>query len=505
MNAKSLALLFTLIPLAASAGYREALEEVDSYSPPAWLSVQPQAEAAASPQTRTRLAEGEYAPPPAAAPFFTPDENFLAALKGVFDDETSLLAHLGARLDPGELRVIALKRSPRILAALADAQSARDSMGIARSLSETLRAYGPFTDSSMPGVGALMKEGDSYPFPGVASLRASVAAIEARLADEKAQGEVASVLSELSALWWKLRFVAYAASIGEERLALLRSLEQSAGARYASGEGMMGELAMIRSEVEMAREELVSLARERRAMEDSLLSLLALPGGAPLASPERGVKPPEVGADVARLAAAARESNRDIAQMRLDVTRMETMVAMGEAMNYAQPDLGGTLFENRTAAQVGTMAMEPAFNATPAASEGEGAPRRAQSAQEYGYLAQTKKRLAGAKSALAAEEYATDAMVREAWTGWDEGRRSRILYRERVGEYARLALDTTLSAYRTGNVTFPMVLAAYRSWLEAVTAAEEAATRMGMSAAELEKLIGTSPLPTEARGMENTK
>lgn len=496
-------LFLLLAPLTAMASYDDSMGEFNSYAPPAWL-LSPPAKPA---QARAPAAALNIPDPvvPQTPPFLTPDPARLVELAGVAKIDEATAALLVKTLELADLELLALLRSPRIRAAQDEASATLENLGIARSLSETLNAYGALTDSAMPPVGAVMKEPDSYPYPGVAALRGTVAALESAVSQEKVEAEKAAVLTEVRRAWWELRYLVEAKRISEASLTFLKAIEQAAGSRYETGMGGLGEVASISAEVEKTREELITLSAMRRAREDSLLSMLALPAGLILAEPDARTSPPPSIPEVKLLQASARKANPGLRAMRRDLTRMEAMIAMNEAMSFAPYDQGTTAFDNNLTVRVGSGAMEPAFATSPPSSEGTGAPSRAWFSAEAGFIKQTKVRLVAAKKSLEAEEFATDAMVSDLWTSYDQAKRQESLFRERVKEFARLAFESNLGVYQSGQGSFTMVVENYRSWLEASLGIAKNLSDMGIYQAQLEKLTGKSPLSQKAEGLEQGK
>lgn len=489
--------LAALLPATVLAGYDEAKKAFDGYAPPAWLTQSPEvaAQPAKAPAAPVVLEDSSKI---VAPEFFTPDSAKTGELAIIAGDASRVAALLAERLALPEVEILALARNPEIAAAKAEVAARRVGFSIAASLSETLRAYEAYTSSSMGEVGGLMKEPSGYPYPGVATLRGAVIKADVAQGEEKVEEAKARVLAKARAAFHELSYLVGALAIEERRLDLLGTLVSVAETRYSTGQGMLSEVPMLKSEIEKSREMLVTLAGERGMRESALLSLLALAQSSKLAAPSLFDGAVEIPA-LPELLALARERNQAYRAMKSDTLRMESMVTMGEAMSFGRPGDTTTALEvNPTALSASSSGMGGAAGASlaPTAAQGVANPKGATFSAGADYQLQTKRRLAAAQKALEGEANALDAMVYEAWFKFDKASREEALYRDRVSEYAKLAFEINSSAYRNGAAEFTQVFASYREWLDAALAAEKSRSEKLAALAELETLVGVSPLGT---------
>lgn len=486
--------LLSLVSPQAFAGYDDSSKEFEDYAPPAWLFEA--APATSSPAVPVPVPRVEAAPlaSPEVRPFFTPDEAGFKLLTGLAKDGQALEKRLAEKTSLKDLEILALSGNPLLAAKAREVEAARNSLSITRALNENLKSYQSYTASSMPEAGGVMKEPASYPYPGVGSLRSNVALLEEARAREELEAAKAEILTKVRLAYWELAYVEKAAETVAKTLAVMENLASAVGSRYSAGEGMLGEVAAMKIEIEKMREEEVSLGLERKMWEANLSALLALPASTGFGPVDGVAAPPANLPGLEVLRAAARSENLGVRSMKRNIARMEEMLSMSEAMTFARPEQGLSTFDNNPAAQAGSMAMEDAFPLSATASEGVGTPKRVGFSADNAYVIQTRNRLAAERELLKAEEFTLDGMVREAWTGFDAARRGEALYRERVGALAEFAFDAGVRTYQAGTASFSFVLDSYRVWLGASLERERNYAQMGKAAAELEKLTGRSPL-----------
>lgn len=488
-----LASLLLIYATGAHAGYAEAKKEFDLYAPPAaWRhAVETENARAAVPPS-----EADRSPVnvPATESFLVPDPALLQTLSGAAEDAGTAKKIIAERLVLADLETLTLLRNPAIRSAEEKLKAAREAISITRSLNETLKAYNSFTSGSMPDAGAVMGDPPSYPYPGAAALRGEIALLEVRKAMEELEGAKAGAVTEIRKAYWEMRYHRAAWLTAEKALLLIRNLTAAAEARYRAGQGSLSEVARLKAKVEEAANTLADLSEERRPWIAKFASLLGLPADVALAYPDMELKPPALTPGAAALTASAREGNRELRAMRLDIARMETMVAMAGLMTYERPESGLSAVNDKPALTLGAAAMAKPFETSAKAGELTGTPKRPAFSYDNAYIAQTMRVLAGAREELAAREWEQEAAIRGFIYQHSAARRAEVLYRERVAELASVAFDTDLAKYQTGELTLPMVLDSFNQWLDAVLTAERKRTEMGIAAAELEKINGRSPV-----------
>ncbi len=500
-------LALALVATPALAGYRDVAQRIEAYEPSALFRAYaaPAAEAPTpalvvdddfKAQVSRVLAAGArwqaaLEEPGAGERFLRPEPARLARLA----DPAQAAAAVAGPMELEDLEALALLRSPRVQAAESNLRAAAEAYGQVANLDEILRQYAAFTEAVMTGVGGMGGEPAAarFPFPGTLALKGQVAGQEAALARERLEEARAAAVTEVRAIYWELRYVDAARTITRSMLDLLGQLDSAAAARYQAGGASFQDVLRVRIELEKTREELATLAEERRTLEARLRAALELPPDAAVGpSAPRGPAGPVPGPEA--LARLARERRQELRAMRAEVGKMERMLEMAETMVLPPYTLNLSLFEDRAVTQVGTMPMEPTFATGVAAAEGAGLPRMPWYGANDAYLRETRQRLEAARRELRAAEAEAAWMVRETWFRLDRARREADLYGARVTELAKLAREAAARGYQTGAVAFADAIDSYREWLDAVLATERRTADLGVARAELERVVGTTEL-----------
>uniref|UniRef100_UPI0035B0E68D TolC family protein n=1 Tax=Zoogloea sp. TaxID=49181 RepID=UPI0035B0E68D len=125
------------------------------------------------------------------------------------------------------------------------------------------------------------------PWLGKRDLKREIAALDAQGADGRASGTWVELATRIKAAYAQLQYVHRNAQLTGEVLDLMTRLAQIAQVRYAGG--LAAQQDVIRAQVEQTgmRSELIALDNERTQLQARLNTLLARPGAAPLAAPER--------------------------------------------------------------------------------------------------------------------------------------------------------------------------------------------------------------------------
>jgi outer membrane protein TolC len=89
-------------------------------------------------------------------------------------------------------------------------------------------------------------------------------------------------------------------------------------------------------------------------------------------------------------------------------------------------------------------------------------------------------------------EASTVNKVRSGWFEMDRARREISLFKNKVVNLSKSALDVTTRGYESGSVPFADVIAAHTIWLDANLSLANQQSRLGVAWAELEQVVGTS-------------
>jgi hypothetical protein len=510
--------------LPAQAGYPELAREIEGYRPPAlYRSVLTPANAPAPApaaashddfevQARTlRELKGRWeaalAEPTADNAFLVPDPERLARLKGAAADDAAAGAALADGFSLADLETLALLRNPAIASKARDLRAAIEGYSQAENLDTILRRYAGLAASLMTGVGPMdspeAMSRTRFPFPGVLALKGQVVTQEATAARENLEAARRKAVTAVDRAYRELRYADAAVQTTRSMLDLLDDLKSSASARYAAGATSFQDVLKIGIEREKAKEELATLAGERKNAEAAIREALALPpsvrvgvpavaeDGAPFALPP-----------VETLQALALESRQELRAMRAMAGRMERMLLMQETMAYPGFTLDLSRYDRDEASRVGAGAMGAGrenFPSTTSSSVGEGLPKAPEYGTQETYLRELRQRLAGFEADIRAEGAATQLAVRNAWFAFDRAGRTRALYGDRVVTLSRSALEAANQGYSSGKVPFADLIEGYRGWFEANLALARSGADRGIALADLEDAVGRRLVPTEKR------
>jgi outer membrane protein TolC len=499
----------------AQAGYRDLLREWEGYQAPAAVPPAPAPLRAASgvgkdEALRAELArladaragwEAALAAPDPRLSFLVPDADRVKRLAPLAADPAAAAAAVGGPLPLEDLEVLALLRNPGAAAREREFRASLEAFGQVASLEALLRQYAVLTAGLMTGAGA-MEDPDgpelTFPFPGLAALKGQIAGGEAAAAWEALEAARRDAVTGVRRAAWELAYLDRAGALTREMLDLLDRLRRAAAARYAAGDASFAEVLRAEIEVEKVREELATLAEERRNAEAEVGELLGLPPGSPVGTPvlpEHRASAPAPEA----LYPLTRERRQELRRMRAMVGQMERMIEMAETMLYPRFHLDLSFYRRDEVSRVGAggaMGMgggaPRAFPEATEASMGAGQPLRPWYGTQEAYLREARQRLAALEKELEMEEASAALRVREAWFTLDRALREEALYADRVLPLTRAALEAATRGYSAGKVMFADALMTYGGWLEAQLARERRRADAGRARADLEAAVGTS-------------
>ena len=510
MNKRNVLLLATLMLVvqpACASDYGALKGEVDSYAPsPLYLSLTGGAAtkktpsppvagaddfAAAAQRLRDLAAQWELTlqRPEAAAAFIVPRADLLLSLTGAVEDPAVAGQALVDGFSLQTLETLTLLRNPTIRTKQAEARAAVEVFGQAEQIDAVLRRYASLSATSMAGSG--MGVAQDFPFPAVLALKGQIVGEEVRAARETLEAARRDAVAAARTAYWELSYSGQAAEITARMIDLLENLDRSVASRYEAGKTSFQDLVRIRIEREKAREELRTLAEERKNREAEIRSLLALP-------PEIAVGIPAIREDGTPLPAQAKLESLALARRQelraadAMVGRMERMLEMVETMTYPGFDLGlnpvprGVIAAAAADSAMGGVAGSSGTAAAP--------PRRPFFAADEAYVREIRQRIAALKSEREAVRAQTLVDVRNAWFAADRARREEALYAAKVLGLSQSALESSLQGYASGSVAFADLLESYKGWLENNLARRRARVDIGITRSGLEAAVGVANL-----------
>jgi len=425
--------------------------------------------------------------------FIVPGADLLGALAGAAADPAVAGKALGDGFSLQTLETLTLLRNPMIRTKEAEARAAREVFGQAEQIDAVLRRYAALTATSMGGGG--MGAPPDFPFPAVLALKGQIVDEEVRAAREMLEAARRDAVAAARTAYWELIYVDQAAEITSRMIDLLETLDRSVASRYEAGKTSFQDLVRIRIEREKTREELKTLAEERKNRAAEIRGLLALPSEIAVGTPmfREDWAPLPAQGRLETLALARRQEVRAADAM---VGRMERMLEMVETMTYPGFDLG------LTPAPRGVIAPPAVDSAMGGAAGSSGAgttvaakpPLRPFFAADEAYIREIRQRIAALKSEREAARAETLVGVRAAWFAADRARREETLYAAKVLGLSKSALESSLQGYAAGSVGFSDLLESYEGWLEANLAHRRARVDIGIARSGVEAAVGVANL-----------
>ncbi|HEX4945008.1 MAG TPA: TolC family protein [Usitatibacteraceae bacterium] len=305
---------------------------------------------------------------------------------------------------------------------------------------------------------------------------------------EAAEADAQAASSRVDVTWLELAmriksaYAQYYVAAENEKLTrgvldLMAQLESVAQSRYAGG--LAAQQDAIRAQVEQTsmRTDLVVLESERRRAAARLNALVARPGSAPIADPERiRPLPPPARLQIADLEERARARNPVIAVEEARARSAGKMVELADLNRY--PDLTVGLSPTQTRNRISE--WEIMFEVSIPLQQGS---RRAKEREARAMLdAARAKRDAASTSSL--------GELSESLAGLEAARKTEALAATSLLPQAELTFQSALAAYENGKVDFATLLDAQRQILRAKQERLKAQAEAQMRLAEIERIVG---------------
>jgi outer membrane protein TolC len=490
----------------AHAGYRQMMEEIETYRPPALTKDFSQSSGKVDETERTSAFEVEkqkieriksrwqqsIAASAEGPVFFRPDGRLLRSLGAAASDPRAAGEALRAGFSPATLETLALLRSPQISAAENRLRATIEAFSQVSNLDAILLQYTAFTEGINTGVGPLRGKDPvalKFPFPGVLSLKGQIADQEVNVAREDLETARRDAVSAARTAYWNLLFVHQARRITAETIDLFRDLETVATTRYESGKTNFQDVVRVRIQREILDEELITLQEKQRNLESKIREVLNL-GPAVLIGTPGSTRPRQSVPKQQALYKIAHERRQELRRLRARIGKMERMIEMTESMVLPQFTLNRSLYEDEAVAKVGSAASKEPFPTSIEVQRGAGLPKMPWFGIQDAYLREIRQTLEALREDLKQAEAATIERVRSGWYEVDRARRETILYQNRIVGLSKSALDVTTRGYESGNVSFADVIASYRLWLDANLALADRQRNLGVAWADLAQVVG---------------
>lgn len=405
---------------------------------------------------------------------------------------------------------LARERNPALQAAAANRRAALEAYPQAAYLDDILRQYSAFNKQLESAVGPA-PDGSmmamNFPFPAIATLKAQAATQDAEAAGLDEEIAARDLATQVRLDFYQYQWLDQALALGRAERALMAQTSGSAAGLSRTGQGRYQDLALAQVDLAKLDNELATLAQERRSVQARLNARLDRPPAAPLGPPAPLVPPPPLPPALAALETWALAQRQEVRQQRLNLARMQTMLAMTRRMSRPGASLGASYFEDRMRLSSGSGEAPLAGGGMAGAGPGPGPAvppfltRRdldLRQAAGFGssdaYARELAERSRGMERMVLAMENDTRAMLHDLHGAWANADRSLRLARETTIPQARQAAAAATAAYRAGNGDFLAALAAQRDLLRRQLDEAQAARDGLVQSARLEQVLGR-PLP----------
>ena len=321
-----------------------------------------------------------------------------------------------------------------------------------------------------------------FPYPGKRDLRQDVAAKDAESVAYAYQETVNRVLRDVKTAYFELAFVAESTQLVEKNKRVLEQFLKISESRYAVGQGNQADVLKAQTQLSRMADELIKLGRERRAIEAELI--LALGRG------------PETGAPVPatlrlRDAALQFELLRETAiKERPQLLGLQSLIARnGRVIDLARkdyyPDFDVKLSYGQRDKTLDGMSRDDMVSFTvainlPVWRESKRDPRVAEA------IAMRDQ----ATDMYQAQQNEVSSKLRQQVANAEQSLKSARLYETGILPQARLAVESSLAAYRVNRVDFLTLLDNQMTVLNYEVSYASALSNYNKALAEIDLLTG---------------
>ncbi len=406
------------------------------------------------------------------------------------------VASAGARAAPEDARdpqlqallAEAERNNPEIQAARREFDAARSRISPAGALDDPMLEAGLINvptdswrlnreDMTMKMLGLAQR----LPFPGKRALRREVAERDAETSGHGYRETVNRVVREVMMAYFDLALALESVRLLKDTTLVLEQFSRIVESRYSVGQGSQSEVLKAQTQLAKMREELLRMERERPVMEAELAKLLGRSGAPQFAAPLPGTPNLRLDLDALRktalrqrpqllaLASAVEKNNASIELMRSEYNPdFDVRLQYGQRENM----LDGTKRPDMVSLMV-------AIN-LPIWGKQKIDPR----------VAEARSMRDQAQSMYQAQQNEVFAKLRQQVAIAEQSRKSAELYESAILPQARLAVESTLAAYRVNRVDFLTLLDSQMSLFTFGIGRAAAVVNLNKALAEIALLTG---------------
>lgn len=398
-----------------------------------------------------------------------------------------------------DLAALALQRNPAIFAAEQRVRRLRERIAQATSLDDpnfNVVPIGEMAETAAGQVGLMASLSQRIPFPGKLTARGEAAAAEVAAAEQDLERARLRVAADVRRTHARLYDAVRSIEITRSSAALLEQAIEAVRAQRRAGRATQD--AVLRASVERQRleKDLLELAQRRQSAVAMLNALLDRPPDAPISDPA-AIELPEFDESLDALLAEARGRNPQVQAALKRLTKFQAQRALAGLQRA--PDV----------------TLSASFNAV----REEGLSRVATGDDQWWFgfsfnLPIWLERLSAAereatRGAIESAGEAADAARRVEFAVVDAHARARSLHdqaallRDVIAPQARLAVDSSLAAYRSGGVDFLTVIDNWRTLLSVQLMYERSVAEMQRALADLREAVAEAPALPNASAERN--
>ena len=321
-----------------------------------------------------------------------------------------------------------------------------------------------------------------FPYPGKRALRQDVAAKDAESVSHAYQETVNRVSRDIKAAYFELAFVAESARLVEKNKQILEQFLKISESRYTVGQGTQADVLKAQTQLMRMMDEQIKLARERRAIEAELARALGRGPEAGAPAPAT-LRLPETALQFESLREAALKERPQLLGLKSLIDRSAKAVDLARKDYYPDFDVKFS-YGQRDRAPDGMrrddmLSFTVAIN-LPVWRETKRDPRVAEAiAMQY-----------QAMDMYQAQRNELSSKMRQQVANAEQSLKSARLYETGILPLARLAVESSLAAYRVNRVDFLTLLDNQMTVLNYEVSYASALSSYNKALAEIDLLTG---------------
>lgn len=384
------------------------------------------------------------------------------------------------------------ENNPQLQAAFSQWKGMEQNIGVQQGLPDPTFSYGYYFEPIETRTGPQNQRfGLSQTFPGFGklSMQKAIASDQSAAAHQRYNREKLHLDQRIATAYAELHFLKRSTEITQERIRLVRNLEQVARSRYTSGSPMAP---VLQAQVELGRLEdrLLSLSDLRQPQQAQLNAALNRPASAPLAWPAAlPYRPIKTDPETLR---------RNLARTSPELSELAHTVAQGEhalqlARNARRPDF-----------TLGIQYIETGKATMPAADSGNDPIIGTIGINLPLWFGKNRARIesaahlkTAAQLTLENREQTLDADIRQALFKLRDADRKMELYQQNLIPKALQSLEVNQKGFETGQLEFINLIDAQRMLLEFELSHARARADHLIARADLGRLTGIDFLTNE--------